>query len=196
MIKLDSVCVFCGSNSGINPVYSRAAQDLGDLFATSSIRLIYGGGNVGLMGKVADTVMASGGEVVGVIPQSLAARELAHQAITELHVVDSMHARKALMAELADAFVALPGGFGTLEEICEVITWCQLGIHQKPCVLLNINGYFDPLLSQIERGVTEGFIRPEHQGIVLAASNASELMTIMQDFQPLQLEKWIGPAES
>ena len=153
-----TICVFCGSNLGIRPVYRAAAERLASLLLQRGIELIYGGGNVGLMGVLADTMLAQGGRVIGVIPQSLLAREVGHRGLTKLHVVSSMHERKALMADLSDAFLALPGGFGTFEEFCEIVTWSQLGIHQKPCGLLNVDGYYDPLLRLFDHAVGEGFL--------------------------------------
>lgn len=154
-----NVCVFCGSGAGSNPVFSEAARKLGALFAGSSIRLIYGGGNIGLMGVLASSVMNSGGEVTGVIPRFLMDKEVGHSGITVLEVVDSMHDRKKRMADLADAFVALPGGWGTLEEVCEILTWRQLGLISQPILLLNTNDFFDPLLDQMRLMVNEGFLR-------------------------------------
>jgi hypothetical protein len=153
-----NVCVFCGSGTGSNPVYSAAARELGLLLAKSSIRLVYGGGDIGLMGVVADAVMEAGGKVTGVIPAFLMKREVGHRGITELEVVESMHQRKQRMADLADAFVALPGGWGTLEELCEILTWKQLGLVTQPIIILNINYFFDPLLQQMRLMVKEGFL--------------------------------------
>lgn len=155
-----NVCVFCGSASGLNPVYREAAKTLGRLLARASIRLIYGGGNIGLMGVAADAVMAGGGEVTGVIPGFLVKKEVGHRGITELNVVDSMHERKQRMADLADAFIALPGGWGTLEELCEILTWKQLGLITQPVLLLNTNNFFDHLLKQMHLMVDEGFLHP------------------------------------
>jgi hypothetical protein len=157
--------------------------------------LVYGGGKVGLMGIVADTVLAGGGEVVGVIPEALMAREVGHAGLTELHVVATMHARKAAMADLADGFVALPGGFGTFEEFCEVLTWSQLGFHPKPCGLLNAGGYYDPLLALFDRGVEEGFIRPQHRALVIEETDPVRLLDRFEEFQPVSAGKWIKPDE-
>lgn len=154
-----NVCVFCGSGTGRNPVYAETARKLGQLFAQSSIRLVYGGGKIGLMGILADTMMESGGKVTGVIPGFLMRKEVGHRGITELEVVESMHQRKQRMAELADAFVALPGGWGTLEELAEILTWRQLGLITQPVVLLNTNHFFDPLLNQMRLMVKEGFLQ-------------------------------------
>lgn len=157
-----SVCVFSGSRTGARPEYRAAAECLADEMLCRGLRLVYGGGDIGLMGVMADRLIAAGGEVVGVIPQFLVEREVAHRGITQLHVVQSMHERKALMADLSDAFLALPGGFGTLEELFEVVTWRQLHLHAKPCGLLNVCGYFDELLRFLERGVADDFLRREH----------------------------------
>lgn len=185
------ICVFCGSNSGLNPVFSEAAEKVGEFFARENIELVYGGGRVGLMGKIADTVLANGGRVIGAIPESLATKEIAHQGLTELHIVNTMHERKALMAELADGFIAMPGGFGTFEEFCEIITWAQLGIHSKPCALLNINGFYDSLIDLFDHSTAQNFIRPEHRGLVLVESEIGKLYRLMKDFKPPFIEKWI-----
>lgn len=161
------LCIFCGSQKGVDPRFTEAAVETANLLASRGIGIVYGGGRVGLMGVLADTARAAGGEVIGVIPQSLAEREVAHSGLSELHVVESMHDRKALMADLAAGFVALPGGFGTLEEFCEVITWSQLGIHRKPCGLLNVAGYFDHLIGMFDYAVAKGFISQANREIVL-----------------------------
>lgn len=158
--------------------------------------LVYGGGQVGLMGVVADAVLAAGGEVVGVIPHQLATRELLHTGVTTMHRVDSMHARKAMMEQLSDAFVALPGGYGTLEELLEIITWAQLGIHRKNIGLLNTAGYFDGLLNMIEHAIAEAFIRPEHRDLLVAAESPAELLSRLQDHQLPTARKWIRPEDS
>ena len=189
------ICVFCGSSPGVRPEYAHAARAMGQALAERGIGLVYGGGRVGLMGIVADTVMQGGGQAVGVIPEALMRREVGHLALTELHVVSSMHERKALMADLADGFVALPGGFGTFEEFCEVITWSQLGIHPKPCGLLNAVGYYDALLAMFDHGVAEGFIRPQHRALVLEEANPGRLIERMRAFVPPDAEKWITPGE-
>lgn len=173
------LCVFCGSRTGQDPRFTQAAVELGTLLAEREIGVVYGGGRVGLMGMLADAARAQGGEVIGVIPQSLAEREIAHSGLSELHVVESMHDRKALMADLSAGFIALPGGFGTLEEFCEVITWSQLGIHRKPCGLLNVAGYFDQLIAMFDKGVVQGFISSENRAIVLEASNPCEILDRM-----------------
>jgi hypothetical protein len=156
-----------------------------------NIGLVYGGGNVGLMGVLADAVLRAGGEAVGVIPKHLMAREVGHKALTKLHVVHSMHERKALMADLSDAFVALPGGFGTLEEFCEMVTWAQLGLHAKPCGILNVLGYYTPLLAMLDHAVEERFLKPENRGLVLARESAAELLRALEEWHPARVEKWL-----
>ncbi len=188
---MKSLCVFCGSNAGARPAYAEAARQVGRLLAESGIRLVYGGGNVGLMGILADAALEAGGSVIGVIPEALVAWEVAHTGLADLRIVGSMHERKALMAELADAFVALPGGFGTFEEFFEVLTWAQLGLHPKPCGLLNIGGFYDPLLALIDYAIAERFIRPEHRALVVEAHDPASLFTLLADYQPPSVEKWI-----
>jgi uncharacterized protein (TIGR00730 family) len=190
------VCVFCGSNRGSREAYAGAAERMGCALARRGIGLVYGGGNVGLMGVLADAALAEGGEVIGVIPEALVARELAHAGLTELRVVRSMHERKALMADLADAFVAAPGGFGTFEEFCEALTWAQLGLHRKPCGLLNVEGYYDPLLALFNHGVAEGFIRPEHRALVFEERDPERLLDLLARWQPPALDKWIDRDET
>ena len=160
------------------------------------IGLVYGGGNVGLMGTVADAVMESGGEVIGVIPEALVERELAHREVTELIVVRSMHDRKAKMATLSDGFVAMPGGYGTFEEFCEIITWAQLGLHHKPCALLNVEGYYDPLLTLFDRAVTEGFLHAANRQLVVENGDPDRLLEMLAHYNPPRTEKWIGRDES
>ena len=186
-MALARLCVFCGSSLGARPAYAEATAALGAEMAARGVGLVYGGAHVGLMGLLADTCRAAGGEVVGVIPESLVEAEVAHRDLADLRVVGSMHERKALMAELADAFVALPGGFGTLEEFCEVLTWSQLGLHDppKPCGLLDVAGFFEPLLALFDAGVAEGFIRPEHRRLVLASTSPPALLD--------ELAAWVPP---
>jgi uncharacterized protein (TIGR00730 family) len=186
---LRSICVFCGSQPGLHDAYAAAAGGFGRLLADRGIRLVYGAGNVGLMGVLADAALAGGGEVIGVIPQRLVDRELAHQGLTELRIVTSMHERKALMAELSDAFVALPGGLGTYEELCEVLTWSQLGIHNKPCGCLNIHGYFEPFASMLDRAVQDGFLHPRQRQLLLMSSHPVELLDMLASEQP-RAEAW------
>ncbi len=191
-----SVCVFCGSSAGARPVYADAARALGRELARRGLGIVYGGGNVGLMGLVADAVLESGGHVTGVIPDALVARELAHRGIQDLRIVRSMHERKALMAELSDAFIAMPGGFGTLEELCEVLTWTQLGLHGKPCGLLNIAGYYDPLLALFDRAVEEGFLKPQNRGLVLEHIDADALLDAFAAWTAPPIAKWITPEQT
>lgn len=192
---MKSICVFCGSSTGARPAYVEAARSLGTLLAERDITLVYGAGNIGLMGAAADAALASGGRVVGVIPDALVAKEVAHQGLTELHIVGSMHERKARMADLSKAFVALPGGFGTFEEFCEVVTWSQLGIHAKPCGLLNVEGFYDPLLALFDHAAAERFVRPEHRALVLAETDPERLLDRLGRWQPPALDKWIDRDE-
>jgi hypothetical protein len=187
------VCVFCGSSPGARPAYAEAARATGRLLAERGLGLVYGGGDVGLMGEVADAVLAAGGTVTGVIPRALLEREVGHRGLTELHVVETMHERKAMMADLADGFVALPGGFGTLDELCEILTWSQLGFHAKPCGVLNVEGYFDALLALFDHAVAEQFVRPQHRALVLQSTDPAALLDAMAAFRPPQGEKWIRP---
>jgi uncharacterized protein (TIGR00730 family) len=180
---LRSVCVFSGSSPGARPSYTRTANALGREVAARGMRLVYGGASVGLMGAVADAALAAGGEVVGVIPQHLMDREVAHHGLTELRVTASMHERKALMADLADGFVALPGGLGTLEELAEILTWSQLGLQSKPCGLLDVEGFFDPLLAFLDHTVTERFVSAEHRALVLAADRPDVLLDRLAGWQ-------------
>lgn len=176
-------CVFCGSSLGHDPLYRQAATATGTFFARSGIEVVYGGGNVGLMGTVADAAIAAGGNVIGVIPQSLAAREVAHERLTKLYVVDTMHERKARMNELSDGFLMLPGGFGTFEEFCEVVTWVQLGIIAKPCVVLNVGGYYDPLLAMFDRAHASGFIGARNRAIVDVVESIDALRDLLDSFE-------------
>jgi len=185
------VCIFCGSSSGAEPAFPKAAQAMGELLARQRLGLVYGGGNIGLMGLLADAVLAGGGEVIGVIPQALLDKELAHRGLTKLHVVGSMHERKALMAELADAFIALPGGFGTLDEFCEIVTWAQLGFHRKPCGLLNVSGFFDAFLAQVEHAVEKRFIRAQHRELIHVEREPEPLLRRLLTAQPPAMHKWI-----
>jgi uncharacterized protein (TIGR00730 family) len=171
-----------------------AAQTLGAELVRRGLTLVYGGGDVGLMGVLADAALAAGGRVIGVIPEALVQREVAHRALTELRVVDSMHERKALMAELADAFIALPGGIGTLEELCEVLTWAQLGIHNKPVGLLNVAGYFRPLIELFDHAVAEGFMQADHRRLLLTAADGATLLDACAAWEPVPVRRWLGPA--
>lgn len=190
------LCVFCGSNAGRRPGYRAAAAELGGLLARRGIGLVYGGASVGLMGALADAVLAAGGEAIGVIPRALMEREVGHPGLTELRVVPSMHARKAMMAELSGGFVALPGGAGTLEEIFEVWTWAQLGDHAKPCGLLNVDGYYDRLIGFLDQVAVERFMRPEHRAMLLAETTGEALLTAFAAYRAPAVAKWIAPAES
>jgi uncharacterized protein (TIGR00730 family) len=190
------LCVFCGSSVGGRPEYAADARRLGEAMARQGVGLVFGAGHIGLMGVLADAVLAAGGEAVGVIPQALVDRELAHGGLTELHVVETMHQRKALMADLADAFAALPGGFGTGDELFEILTWAQLGLHAKPIGLLSTAGYFDPLFAWIDRMVAERFLRPEHRGLLRAANSPEALLAALrQPVPPGDVAKWIEPAD-
>lgn len=173
---LNRVCIFCGSSTGVRPEYREAAETIAAHLARRRVDIVFGGGCVGLMGVVADTALAHGGHVIGVIPSALVAREIAHRGLPDLRIVASMHERKALMASLSDAFIALPGGFGTFEEFCEVVTWAQLGLHRKPCGLLNVAGYYNPLVALIDRAVADGFITPFNRGIVVTESDPEALI--------------------
>jgi hypothetical protein len=185
------VLVFCGSSPGRLPAYVEAAAALGEALAARGLGLVYGGAQVGLMGAVADAVLAAGGEAIGVIPRLLVDREVAHTGLTDLRVVETMHQRKALMESLADGVVALPGGFGTLEELFELLTWAQLGIHAKPVALLNVAGYWDQLLAFADHMVAERFLRPEQRAALMVADAPGELLERMAEYQPLTLDKWL-----
>ncbi len=190
------ICVFCGSSGGARPEYADAARRLGTAMARRGIALVYGGGRVGLMGTIADAVMQEGGEVVGIIPHGLVVREAAHETVTDLRVVNSMHERKALMQTLSDAFISMPGGMGTIEETCEMMTWAQLGIHRKPCAVLNIEGYYDPMLTFFDHGVREGFIRPEHRMLLVEGRDPENLLDLLAAYEPPVLQKWITRDET
>lgn len=190
-MSLRSICVFCGASPGATPIYQEAAEALGRHLAERGIRLVYGGGAVGLMGMVADAALAAGGEVIGIIPQSLKEAEIGHKGLTRLEVVDGMHARKARMAELSDAFIALPGGLGTLEELFEVWTWGQLGYHGKPLGLLEVNGFYEPLLTFLDHLVQERFVRPQHREMLQRASSPAELIDALQVWTPSAAPKWV-----
>jgi uncharacterized protein (TIGR00730 family) len=195
-MPMKRVCVFCGSNAGKTREYGAAAQELAGVLARLGLGLVYGGGNVGLMGILADSMLRAGGEVIGVIPQALVAREVAHHGVTELRVVDTMHQRKAMMNELADAFIALPGGFGTLEEFFEILTWSQLGIHGKPSGLLNVSGYYDHLLAMLDHAVAERFLRPAYRELVIADADAQALMQRLAAFVPAVTGGWPDATET
>jgi uncharacterized protein (TIGR00730 family) len=190
------ICVFSGSSSGARPEYRDAAAALGRAIAAAGLGLVYGGAKVGLMGVLADAALASGGKVVGIIPQALVDKEVAHEGLTELRVVSSMHERKGQMADLADGFIALPGGLGTLEELAEVLTWAQLGMHRKPCGLLNVAGYYDGLTAFLDHAVDERFMRAAHREMLLVASTAQELLESFSTYRPPSVEKWIERTET
>ena len=192
---MQAVCVFCGSSVGSRPIYSEAARRLGTVVAERGLRLVYGGGKVGLMGLLADAALAAGGEVVGVIPKVLLEKEIGHEGLSDLRVVGSMHERKMLMAELSNGFVALPGGYGTLEEFLEVLSWAQLSIHKKPCALLEVDGFFDPLLGLFNRAVEDGFVYPDHRSLVLSGDEPGALLDAMAAYEPPATKKWVSPRE-
>jgi len=191
-----SICFFCGSSSGTDPAYEEAARNLGTILAETSITLVYGGGNVGLMGVAADAAIEAGGEVIGVIPEALMRREIGHPGLTNLHVVASMHERKAKMAELSEGFVALPGGTGTLEELFEVLTWAQLGEHNKPCGLLDVAGYYGPLLAVFGHMVEKGFLKERHREMLLVEREPVALLERFARYEPPRVAKWIDKSET
>ena len=193
---MERLCVFSGSSPGAHPDYVLAAQELGRALAERGIVLVYGGASVGLMGAVADATLDAGGEAVGVIPQALVDREIAHPGLSDLRVVGSMHERKALMADLADGFVALPGGMGTLDELFEILTWAQLGIHARPCGLLNIAGYFDPLIALLDHMVAERFLTVEHREMLIVEQRAEALLEAFRRWRPPARTKWIDRAQT
>jgi uncharacterized protein (TIGR00730 family) len=188
---LRRICVFCGSNPGKRDSYTRAASKLAKTLVARNIAIVYGGGHSGLMGTLADTVLAAGGEITGIMPRALVDKERAHLGIPDLRIVESMHVRKALMAELSDAFIALPGGYGTLEEFCEILTWTQLGIEQKPCGILNVEGYYDHLLQLFDHAVAEQFVKPQHREIVISSENPETLLDRLLTYDVPFTEKWL-----
>lgn len=194
------ICVFCGASVGRRPAYRQAAERLGAELAARELTLVYGGGNVGLMGRLADACLQAGGSAIGVIPEALVGREVAgtpveHSGLTRLEVVDSMHARKARMAELAEGFIALPGGFGTFEELFEILTWAQLGFHQKPIGLLDVDAYFEPLVRLCDGAVNEGFLRPESRGLLLTHTDIGGLLDALGTYRPQPTTPWIRNAQ-
>jgi uncharacterized protein (TIGR00730 family) len=191
-----SVCVFCGSHPGNDPAYKRAARALGETLAEARIELVYGGGHVGLMGAVADAALAAGGEVTGIMPKALVDREIAHTGLTRLHVVGSMHERKAMMSGLSEGFVVLPGGTGTLEEFFEVLTWAQLDEHAKPCGLLNVAGYYDPLLAVFDHMVDRGFLDKRHRPMILVETEPTAMFGRFEGYRPPKTAKWIDSSET
>jgi uncharacterized protein (TIGR00730 family) len=190
------ICVYCGSSPGRNPRYREAAAGLGRNLSDRGLGLVYGGAGVGVMGAIADAVLACGGEAIGIIPESLAVKEVAHQGLTRQLVVRSMHERKALMAEMSDGFVALPGGWGTIEEIFEVLTWAQLGFHDKPCGLLNVGGYYDGLFGFLEHAIEEQFVKPAHRQMLIMESDASRLLDRFEAYRAPKVRKWITPSQT
>ncbi|MEI2384560.1 TIGR00730 family Rossman fold protein [Breoghania sp. JC706] len=188
---MNAICVYCGSNPGNRPDYLAAAEALGDLIARRGLRLVYGGAEIGLMGRVASAALAAGGEVVGIMPQALVDREIAHKGLSELHVVASMHERKKMMADLSDGFIALPGGIGTLEELFEVWTWAQLGHHDKPCGLLDVAGYYSKLAAFLDHQVAEGFVRAEHRAMLAIDADPAALLQTFTAYQAPHVTKWV-----
>jgi len=195
-MALRAVCVYCGSSPGFDPIYADAAREVGATLADQSITLVYGGGSVGLMGIAADAALERGGEVIGVIPRGLFSREIAHTGLTALHEVESMHARKQLMYELADAFVALPGGFGTLEELAEITTWAQLGLHRKPIAVYDVDGFWSGLLAVLDRAVADGFLRPENRALLTRVESTAELLDELRRPRPPVVDKWLAADET
>ncbi len=194
-MKINKICVYCGSSPGNDPAYSRAAKKLAEELCQRGISLVFGGGAVGIMGVIADAMLDNGGEVIGVIPKSLAVKEVAHENLTEMHVVASMHERKAMMAELADGFIALPGGWGTLEEIFEMLTWAQLGFHEKPCGLLNVEGYFDSLVDFLENSFTRKFVKELYRPLLMTSEQPASLLDQFTVYQAPKVRKWMGEDE-
>jgi len=188
---VENICVFCGSNAGIDGVYAEAARDLARAIAGRGMRIVYGGGNIGLMGVLAEASLAAGVRVTGVIPHALLEREVGHRGLVDLRVVNSMHERKALMAELADAFIALPGGLGTFEEMFEMLTWVQLGIHRKPCGILNVEGFYDSLITFLDHAVITGFLKPEHRGILAVERESRALLDRLAAQRLPEVRRWI-----
>jgi uncharacterized protein (TIGR00730 family) len=194
---MQRICVFCGASPGARPEYAQATTEIARLLAADGVGVVYGGGGVGLMGVLADAVIAEGGEIIGVIPRALVDREIAHRDVADMRVVGSMHERKALMAELADAFIALPGGLGTLEELFEVYTWAQLGLHRKPCALLNVEGYYDGVADFLSHAVEERFLREEHREMLMVESQPGPLIERLREFEPDSVfPKWIDREET
>lgn len=189
------ICVYCGSNPGRQPVYRQTAAALGRAMSARDLGLVYGGAGIGVMGAIADAVLSEGQEAIGIIPRALAHKEVAHEGLTRQHVVGSMHERKAMMAELADAFVALPGGWGTMEEIFEVLTWAQLGFHEKPCGLLNVDGYFDGLFAFLEHAIEEQFVKPEYRELLILEADPEALLDRFAAYRAPRIHKWIDADE-
>jgi uncharacterized protein (TIGR00730 family) len=194
-MKIDKICVYCGSSPGRRPAFALAAQQLARAMHKRGIGLVYGGAAVGIMGILANAVLEAGGEAIGVIPKSLAIKEVAHHNLTELHVVSSMHERKAMMADLADGFIALPGGWGTLEEIFEILTWAQLGFHEKPCGLLNVEGYYDPLIDFLENAIEQQFVREVCRPMLMKADEPAALLDQFSEYRAPKVRKWMAEDE-
>jgi hypothetical protein len=188
---MQRLCIFCGSSTGARPEYAAAAAQVGALLAAQGVELVYGGGRVGLMGVLADAVLTNGGRGIGVIPEFLFSKEIEHRGIQDMRVVSSMHERKALMADLADGFIALPGGFGTLDEFCEILTWAQLGLHRKPCGLLNVAGYYDSFLAFLDTATRDGFIQPQYRTLIVDDADPERLLARLRDYRPPELVKWM-----
>jgi uncharacterized protein (TIGR00730 family) len=195
MSGINSICVYCASSPRVDGTYAEAAAEFGRVIASRGIRLVYGGAHVGLMGAVADAVLAEGGEVLGIITRALQDREVAHQGLTELRVTETMHERKAAMSDAADAFVMLPGGFGTWDEFFEALTWTQLGIHRKPCGVLDTGGFYGPLRNLMQAAVDQRFVRPEHRDLVLFGSRPAELIDLLITWEPVSIAKWVDRSE-
>jgi len=193
--QIKRICVFCGSSTGVRAAYAEAATQLGRELANSRVALVFGGGRVGLMGILADSVLVAGGQAIGVMPRSLVEKEIAHTSLTELHVVESMHQRKALMADLSDAFLLLPGGFGSWEEFCEIVTWLQLGIHRKPCAILNVAGYYNGLLSLADHASREGFLRPAHHKMIIVEDDPQAVLSQLARVSIPSEVKWVSEPE-
>ena len=193
---MNRICVFCGSKTGTNPLFMKTAVELGRLLAECGLDLVYGGARIGLMGAVADSVLAGGGRVVGVVPEAMATKEVVHEGLSEIHVVSSMHERKSMMARLADGFVALPGGFGSFEELLEMITWAQLGIHRKPVAILNVSGYYDSLIQLFERAIEEGFIKPRNRQLVVVEEEPDRLLQTLLTHKLPEVKRWITEQET
>jgi len=193
---MNYICVYCGSNPGRITDYRKAARSLGHELAGRNLGLVYGGSSVGVMGAVADAILECGGKAIGVIPHALATKEISHHGLNQLFVVDSMHERKAKMAELSDGFVALPGGWGTIEEIFEMLTWAQLGFHEKPCGLLNVAGYYNHLFTFLENAIEEQFVKPEYRPMIMMDDSAASLLQRFSDYRAPKVKKWIGPEET
>jgi uncharacterized protein (TIGR00730 family) len=188
---MNRLCTYCGASAGRRPEYLTAAASLGETLAQRNIGLVYGGGNTGMMGAVARAAADSGGETIGIIPHDLLKKETPYEGLSELLVVDSMHERKAMMAKLSDGFAALPGGLGTLEELFEVWTWAQLGFQRKPCALMNVEGYFDPLIAFLDRAVSEGFVKPDHRAMLIVEENADDLIDALVAYAPPEVPTWL-----